>query len=626
MTPDRLIAENRRRHELRSRWHYDAAKGCPFDPGRILECGEYLPLSLVADPHYSPSLGRTEADKLRFVHDFEYWALRCVRITDKVTMREIPFVLNAPQRRLVLELESMRRRDLPLRLIMLKARQWGGSTLIQVYFAWIQIIHRRGWNSLICAHIKDTAATIRGMYSRLLASYPEEYWDEECRPEFRPFERMTNTRIIPGRECRVTVCSSEAQEATRGMDCALAHLSEVAFWKDSTLHNPADLIRSVTSGIMRKPLSFVAMESTANGTGNFFHREWLRAEAGKSDKRPFFVPWYEIDIYAEPVADPSALWASLDSYERQLWLDEPGVTLEGINWYHNRRREYEDHRSMMAEFPSRPAEAFTATDMSVFSPAAVERLRAGCRDAAMRGEPYGRRGGSPSDLSAPGFTPSDEGKCEVWAAPRPGAVYVAGVDVGGRSAGADWSVIAVVDTHADSTVPGATAVPEVVAQWRGHIDHDLLAWKAAALAAWYNSALLVIESNSLESDAAATCGEYILDRLSGVYPMLYRRPAPDGAGRARPGFHTNRATKGAIISHLVALVRDGAYTERSSAACDELTQYEHLAGGGFGARRGCHDDMLMARAIALWCATAAPGVCHPLTPADLRYVRSQLPA
>lgn len=596
MTPESLIAENRRRHELRSRWDYDPVVGCPFDPGRIEECGRFLPVAMVKSPHYSPSLTEPEMDRLRFRHDFEYWAWRCVHITDKVTMREIPFRLNAPQRRLALELEQMRRRDEPLRLIMLKARQWGGSTLIQVYFAWIQIIHRRGWNSLICAHLKDTSATIRGMYSRLLASYPEQYWDEECKPEFRPFERMTNTRIIPGRDCRVTISSSEAQEASRGFDCALAHLSEVAFWKDSALHNPVDLIRSVTSGILRKPLSFVALESTANGTGNFFHREWLRAEAGKSDKHPFFVPWFEIDIYSEPVGDVEALWQSLDDYERGLWFSEPGVTLEGINWYHHRRREYEDHRSMMAEFPSRPTEAFTATDCSVFAPEAVERLRSSCSEAPLRGEPYGAPGGLPSDLSAPGFSPSSIGRCEVWTPPRKGASYVAGVDVGGRWAGADWSVIVVIDIHADAP----DARPEVVAQWRGHIDHDLLAWKAAALAAWYNSALLIVESNSLESEGSGE-GQYILDRLSGGYPNLYRRcPTNDCGGRSRPGFHTNRATKAAMISHLISLVRDGLYIERSSAACDELSQYEQLASGGYAARRGCHDDMLMARALALY--------------------------
>lgn len=595
MNPELLAAENARRHALRARWDYSPETGDPTDPARVRECGLYLPADMVADPHYSPSLRPLEMDLLRFRHDFEYWAWKCVRITDKVSMEVIPFRLNTPQRRLVRKLEEVRRRGEPLRLIMLKARQWGGSTLIQVYFAWIQIIHRRGWNSLICAHVKDTASTIRAMYSRLLGSYPAEYWEEECEPGFKPFERMANTRVIPGRECRVTVCSSENQEAARGQDCALAHLSEVAFWKDSPLHNPSDLLRSVTSGIMRKPLSFVALESTANGVGNFFHREWCRANSGEgSDKIPFFVPWFEIDIYAEPVADPAALWAALDDYERSLWRDHPEwVTLEGLKWYHERRKEYENHQGMMTEFPSTPSEAFAATGSGVFAAAAVERLRLGCRPAAMRGEPHGSPGGLPSDLSSPGFSAHPDGGTLVWTPPRPDATYVAAVDIGGRWRGADWSVITVIDRH------GPEGSPEVVARWRGHIDHDLLAWKAAALAAWYNNALLVVESNSLESDSGGE-GQFVLGRLADAYPNLYHRPGGEGGAVWRPGFHTNRATKAAAISHLVAMVRDGLYVERDARACDELLQYETLPGGGYAARRGCHDDLLMTRAIGLW--------------------------
>ena len=609
-----LAEDNMRRHRLRECWRYSPETGDPNDGSRICECGVWLPLAMLRDPGYSPSLGGLEMDMLRFRHDFEYWAFRYVHIADKATGREVPFVLNAPQRRLVRLLERERVAGRPLRLIMLKARQWGGSTLIQVYFAWIQIVHRRGWHSLICGHVKDTASTIRGMYSRLLAAYPEQYWDEECRPEFRPYERMTNTRYIPGRECRVTVCSSENQEATRGLDCALAHLSEVAFWKDSPLHNPTDLIRSVASGIMLKPLSFVALESTANGVGNFFHREWLRAVGGKSDKIPFFVPWFEIDLYAEPVDDPDALWDTLDEYERGLWERFDGVTLEGLKWYHTRRKEYEDHRSMMAEFPSDPEEAFSATNSAVFSSKAVERLRKGCREPLRRGEPYGAPGRVPSDLSAPGFSDSPDGRTLIWTPPVPGMEYLAAVDVGGRSAGADWSVISVI---------GRGDVPEVVAQWRGHIDHDLLAWKAAALASYYNKALLVIESNSLESDTRGE-GQYILDRLAGAYPNLYHRPPAERGGVRRPGFHTNRATKASMIAHLIAMVRDGLYAERSSEACDELMQYEALPGGAYAARRGCHDDILMTRAMALWVHAADPAAQGNLTAEDVETLMETL--
>lgn len=598
-TPD-ISSLNAARHALRERWRYSPVTGDPHDPSRLLECGSYLPRTMLADPAYSPSLRPLQMDLLRFRHDFEYWCFRCIRITDKDTMLEIPFTLNAPQRRLVMAIEAERRAGHPLRLIMLKARQWGGSTLVQVYFAWIQIIHRRGWNSLICAHVKDSAANIRAMYARLLAGYPEQYWEEaKGRPELRPFERMTNTRFIPGRDCRVTVCSAEAQEAARGIDCAMAHLSEVAFWKDSLRHTPEDMIRSVTSGIQRKPLSFVALESTANGTGNYFHREWLRAVSPKgSDKVPFFVPWFEIDLYSEPVPDADALWAELDDYERRLFLDNEGCTLEGIAWYHHKRREYQDHRSMMAEYPSTPAEAFSATDTGVFAPAHVERLReAGCTVTPRRGE---------VEWATGSFVESAEGLTEVWAPPRPDGDYIVAVDIGGRTRLADWSVISVLDRG------GGARQPEIAAQWRGHIDHDLLAWKAAAMARWYGQALLVIESNTLESDAGGE-GPYILDTLAGAYPRLYRRPSGTDGTLSRPGFHTNRATKAAIIANLVAFVREGLYIERSSAACDELLQYELTPSGTFAAARDCHDDILMTRAIALYIHVTQP----PAPPSDI---------
>lgn len=595
MIPHEILIENARRNSAVAS-DPDPVAGDPDDPDRspyIFGDKTYmLPSAMLADPRLLTVSNERDLARLRFRHDFPFWAVTCAVINDKITSRDIPFRLNRPQRRLVSLLERERRAGRPLRLIMLKARQWGGSTLIQIYFAWIQIIHCRNWNSLICAHVKDTAATIRGMYTKLLARYPEEYWEEETRPEFKPFERMTNTRFIPGRECKVTVCSSENQESTRGQDCALAHLSEVAFWKDSPLHNPADLLRSVTSGIASKPLSFIAMESTANGVGNFFHREWLRASRpGASDKLPFFVPWHEIEMNRTEVVDPDALWDSLDDYERELW-SRHGCTLEAIKWYHDKRLGFPDHRSMMAEYPTTPDEAFASTARSVFASADVEALRASCTLSAERGEVVASAFGDVGMRGEPRFQPSAYGLCELWRRPRPGGDYIACVDIGGRTRDADFSVICVLDRHSDTGNP-----PEVVAQWRGHIDHDLLARKAAAIGRFYNDALLVIESNSWESSSEGH-GRYLLDTLSAIYPNLYHRPSGQGCETA--GFHTNVRTKAALIANLVAYVRDRGYVERSAAACDELLQYESLPDGSYAASRGCHDDILMTRAIALY--------------------------
>lgn len=413
----------------------------------------------------------------------------------------------------------------------------------------------------------------------------------------------------------------------RGMDCSMAHLSEVAFWRDSPQHNPVDLIRSVTSGISRSPMSVVVMESTANGVGNFFHREWQRAVRGKSDKVPFFVAWHDMELYTEPVDDPEAFFASLDEYERQLW-EVHGCTLEAIRWYRTKLSEYPDRRSMMAEFPTTADEAFCATDSCVFSSADVSRLReAGCTLAPRTGEVLGSQCGIPSDLSSPRFQPSPQGRAKVWASPRQGGEYIVSVDIGGRWRGADYSVISVLDRHTggghgDGHIDGQDGVlPEIVAQWRGHIDHDLLAWRAAAMARWYNNALLVIESNSWESTSDGS-GQFILDTLAGVYPNLYYRTGEGGRGRV-PGFHTNVRTKSALISNMIAVVRDCRYIERDPDACDEMMQYESRPDGSYAARRGCHDDILMSRAIALWIHAAGVSSSARIDSDALRVILAQ---
>ncbi len=195
MNMEEIIIENaRRRSESLRLGAYDPAVGDPRSPLRrpVVRDGVtlHLPETMLRDPEYSSAYTRHDFDMLRFRHDFEYWAVKCVRITDKDSGEVIPFRLNAPQRRFVGEVERVRLSAAPIRFIMLKARQWGGSTVVQVYFAWIQMVHRRNWNSLICAHIKDIAATIRGMYTRLLDSYPADYWVEEGKPGLRPYERM----------------------------------------------------------------------------------------------------------------------------------------------------------------------------------------------------------------------------------------------------------------------------------------------------------------------------------------------------------------------------------------------------------------------------------------------------
>ena len=377
----------------------------------------------------------------------------------------------------------------------------------------------------------------------------------------------------------------------RGSDLTLAHLSEVAYWPTTRTMDPENTIASICSSVNLSSHSMIVLESTANGVGNFFHSEWVRTSSGRSDKVGIFIPWYEIEQYTCPVPDVWKFWESMTLYERHLW-NSLELTLEQIYWYHCKLKSLQSTRAMMAEFPTDAIEAFTATDTTVFSRKGIETLRIGCCDPLEVGELHGADLKGAASLARIKFTPDTLGNLKVWARPNNFVAmrnrYIITVDIGGRSDSSDYSVIAVFDRKDQDN-------PEIVAQWRGHCDADLLAWKAAQIAQWYNKGLLVIESNTLETATTQGAdGAFILDELNYAYRNLYYRET------SRPGFHTNRQTKATVINSLVGNIRDNSYIERDQDALNEAETFEHKPNGTYGAKLGYHDDIVMTRAIGLY--------------------------
>ena len=149
---------------------------------------------------------------------------------------------------------------------------------------------------------------------------------------------------------------------------------------DAPNKTPEQIVRSACSGVLFAPLTMEIYESTANGTGNYFHQEWERAKRGESDKEPLFVPWFDIEMYELPLADSYRFAQEL--YENRnnranygaydWWLWERGATLEAINWYQHNRKRFDDHADMAAEYPSDDIEAFKHSGKKVFDQYKVE--------------------------------------------------------------------------------------------------------------------------------------------------------------------------------------------------------------------------------------------------------------
>lgn len=574
--------------------------------------------------------------RLRYRHDFPFWAATLVWIHNKEAGSDVLFRLRYPQRILVSRFEEKRKAGLPIRLILLKARQWGGSTTTQLYMAWLQFLHKQGLNSLIIAHQGTASDEIKDMFDTMIKAYPIEMLYKMGETYDANDQKMVgvgksgSTSRVPQRNCKIKIGTAERPDGCRGGAYSLVHLSEVGLWKKTDGKSPEDIVRSACSGILLRPLTMIVMESTANGTGNFFHTEYSAAADPeiKSQFEALFIAWFQIEQYSIPFENSAALrefakWlyenrnndnvmSTREESGRYLWwLWKKGASLEAINWYIMERSGKNDHGIMASEYPSDDVEAFVHSGSMVFDKYQVEEFEKSCRPPRFIGDVYADGDEGKKALVNIRFHEDRQGQFWMWAKPEDDDEvliterYLTVVDVGGRSAKADWSVILVIDrlNMIDNERPA------VVAQWYGHCDIDRLAWKAAQIAAYYNNSLLVIESNTLETHdrerqvEGGDQSQYILNQISSVYPNLYaRRQSEDEIRQGIPrkyGFHTNIATKPMIISTLIKVIREHLYTERDKRCLDEYCVYERKQNGSYGAIAGNHDDLLMTRAIAL---------------------------
>lgn len=586
--------------------------------------------------HDTPVTAEDVANALflaRLKRDPAYAFARCFKIQDKTTGRNIPYILNYPQIILLARLEKMRRQGRPIRLILLKARQWGGSTLVQLYMAWIQMFIRQGWNSVIIAQTKDTARRIKGMYSRTLKHFPAEVIFHIPHIKFSPKENSTADSTITdesGRVVRdntVTIASFENFEATRGANFAMAHFSEVAYWVNTPGKTAEALITNIAGGMLMAPLTLEVMESTANGMSGYFYDEYQLAidPHKKSSREALFIPFFYILNDTKPFRDQNeamrfarnllenrydeteTVTTESGAYLFSLWMK--GATLEGINWYIEQRARFHDHASIASEAPSDDVECFKHSGRTIFDQYLIDKYR----KAFVREPVYTGDIAQPDGKTVVLTGQDPKGLLWIWQHPDTSPAndrYMVVVDVGGRSAKADYSVITVVDRWPLRF--GGKA--EVVARWRGHIRYDFLAMKAVMIARFYNNALLIFESNTFDKKKAESTefvefGDHtrgILSTIEDTYENLYMRTSTDPEdirqGRYKKvGFQTNVKTKQDMVDHFTVSFEDNTrFLDPDYRVYEEMSIYEQREDGTYGniVGRNNHDDILMTDMIA----------------------------
>lgn len=584
--------------------------------------------------------------RLRCKHDFYFFAGAYARIKNKEGGEDIPFYLRPAQIKLCKVFEKLRLEGKPIFVILLKCRQWGGSTLTDIYMAWIMLFWKTHWNCNIVGHQSTSSTNVFNMYERLINALPlwlfyqtGEQYPEDVR-KIKNDAKNPNIKYLVPRGCQIQTGSALNPESARSSDVAMAHITEEAFFPNTEKWTPAQVVKSVVSPIRHDPYNFVVRESTPNGMENEYHDEWQRANSKDDEGRPLssytpvFVAWFEIEDYVKPFASEDeradfAVWLWKHRKDETgngayFWhLHEIGASLEGINWYIEKLKDYSCIEDMQQEYPSDAIEAFKYSGKAVFDIYQVENLREDCIEPIFTGDIEG----DSFDPMIEAFIPDGQkvakyekyacmqnlrliehagGFLKIWEMPDFTELvrnrYLVSVDIGGSHRSSDWSDIVVFDRY-DVMYGG---VPAVVAEWHGHCPPDQLAMKCAQIAHFYQDAFLVVENNTAYSKMNDTDGDVselffpiLVPLFDNLYNSNHSKLLKHRQRETKYGFHTGR-NKPALIQNLAAVIRERKYMEREAETLNEYSYYMHFPNGKYGNIPGKHDDRVMARAIGLF--------------------------
>lgn len=279
--------------------------------------------------------------------DLLYYSSRCLKIRTKEGAI-LPFIFNKAQTYIHQEIQRQKGENSKVRIIISKGRQQGCSTYVGARF-YHKVSHHYGMQAFILAHALDATQNLYKMAKRFYENTPEVV---------KPQVTTSNAKelIFGVLDSGYKLGTAENKEVGRSATIQLLHASEVAFWNNAAEHS-----KGIFQAVPNSPGTEIILESTANGIGNFYHQQWQQAEAGISDFRAIFVPWYWQSEYQRDCNDRF----ELHDQEYDL-VKLYGLNNEQILWRRHKIIELsvngiDGTKAFKQEYPCTPVESFQTT-------------------------------------------------------------------------------------------------------------------------------------------------------------------------------------------------------------------------------------------------------------------------
>lgn len=501
-----------------------------------------------------------EENKVEFIENF-------IKIADKNGIL-VPFVLTEQQKDFVNGMVDKN--------VVLKSRQLGLSVVSLALMLRLAIIYPYT-NSKIFSFEQDSATDnfnkLKVMYDNLPEFIKNNIGTDANNREVLKF---TNGSTIT---CK-TVGKSANGKGKGATINGILHLTEFAYYQNS--HSQLVSLSSAVSSS-----GTIIIESTANGSGNYFHKHYIEAKKNENGYKSFFFNWINarelfIDDYEKAVIkyknmnERDLRKEDLDGEEKELI--KMGATLDQLTY-----RRFEIAIKGLDKFhqerPSTDNEAFLTTGESIFNTKLIDSKE---KEIIINGDKFIDK----RKLDKlPKLLDKYYGKeFKIYEDVKVGMRYYIGVD-SGDGCGGDSSVIEVFNTL------GVECAMFKSNKIKPYVFAEIL----NEVGRYFNKGYLLIERNHRSGDT-------IIGKMREVYKYqrLYKHIAYDERNnpQAKWGFDTNAKTKGLILNNFVEMFETAQIQVNSKEVLEEMKTFVSKD-GSCNAMSGFHDDTIIATALAL---------------------------
>lgn len=491
----------------------------------------------------------------RLLEDFEFYAAKALKIRTKEGT-VVPLVLNEAQKKFCEVVIRQLQTTGKVRVVVLKGRQQGLSTVIGGLLFWWTTQHKA---------VKAIVMTHQAESTKALFDMTRRYY-EHCPDILKPKTKYSSRKELSfdALDSSYMVATAGGEGVGRGETIQLAHLSEVAFYPPATAR---ENVNGLSQAIPNAAGTMVFVESTANGIGNPFHEIWTSAIEGKSEFEAVFIPWFIQSEYREPVLANFQRTPEEESLVERHGLDDQQLM------FRRKKIAVNGTEMFMQEYPCTADEAFLTSGRPVFNsqqlteridetPPIVSRL-------ALENEEW---------------VEHPRGELLLYKHHDPAETYYIGADVAMGVRGGDWSVAQILDSK-----------KKQVGIYRAQIHPDYFADVLNSMGHFFNTARMGVENNNHGILTVTRLGKDY------AYPNLYFESSVDKQTENETvtfGFRTTVKTKPLIIDQLRAALREKELTLNDKLTIRELMTYVVTEEGKMEAEKGCHDDCVMSLAIA----------------------------